>query len=405
MVLKIVIQRVIDYQRQKINRFGAGLQRELLPDLPALQSHALIVSGIRRCGKSTLLKQLLEKEQEKVLFLSFDDPRLSDFELSDFQLLDEIIENKKYEILFFDEIQVIGKWELYIRQKLDEGFRVAVTGSNASLLSRELGTKLTGRHISKELFPFSYREFLQFKNLEANEKSFQKYTDSGGFPEFLKTNNPDVLSELFENILTRDIIVRYGIRDARLLRNLAVYLISNAGNLVTANKLTQSLGAKTATTILEYFSFLEDTYLLSFMPKFSYSIKVQMVNPKKVYVIDSGLLQVASNSFTDDKGRILENMVFCELQRKRKNLYYFNENGSECDFVVMQNEKFEQVIQVCYEMTPENSKREINGLNNVMDFFKTDKGIILTFNQHDAYMHAGKRVEIIPVWQWLTQNP
>jgi len=404
MVQKIIIQRVIDYQQEKTNRFGTGLQRELLPDLPALQSHALILSGIRRCGKSTLLKQLLEKEREKVLFLSFDDPRLSNFELSDFELLDEIIEKQKYEVLFFDEIQVVKKWELYIRQKLDEGFRIAVTGSNATLLSRELGTKLTGRHIRKELFPFSYREFLQFKSLEANSKSFQKYADSGGFPEFIKTNNPDVLSELFENILNRDIIVRYGIRDAKLLRNLAVYLFSNTGNLVTANKLTQPLGAKTAATVLEYFSFLENTYLLSFVPKFSYSLKVQMVNPKKVFVIDPGLLQVASNSFTDDKGHILENIVFCELQRKQKNLFYFNEEGSECDFVVMKNEKCEHVIQVCYEMSPENAKREIKGLNHAMDFFKTNNGIILTFNQHDAYMHNGKRVEVMPVWKWLTQN-
>lgn len=402
MLQQIIIQRIIDYQQQKTKRFGTGLKREVLADLPVLQSHALIVSGIRRCGKSTLLKQLLEKEQEKVLFLNFDDPRLSNFELSDFELLDEIIENKKYEILFFDEIQVVTGWELYIRQKLDEGFRVAVTGSNASLLSRELGTKLTGRHINKELFPFSYREFLQFKSLEANEKSFRKYTDAGGFPEFLKTNNPDVLSELFENILNRDIIVRYGIRDAKLLRNLAVYLISNAGNLVTANKLTQPLGAKNASTVLDYFSFLEDTYLLSFMPKFSYSLKIQMVNPKKVYVIDSGLLQVASNSFTDDKGHILENMVFCELRRKRKTVFYFNENGAECDFTVMQKDKFEQVIQVCYELTAENREREIKGLNAAMDFFKTDNGIILTFNQRDAYIHNGKRIEIYPVWQWLT---
>jgi predicted AAA+ superfamily ATPase len=404
MVQQIVIQRVIDYQKQRNNRFGTGLQRELLPDLPSLQSHALIVSGIRRCGKSTLLKQLLEKEQKKVLFLNFDDPRLSNFELSDFELLDEIIKNNRYEVLFFDEIQVIDKWELYIRQKLDEGFRVVVTGSNASLLSRELGTKLTGRHISKELFPFSYREFLQFKNFEASDKSFQKYADLGGFPELLKTNNADVLAELFENILTRDIIVRYGIRDAKLLKNLAVYLISNAGNLVTANKLAPALGAKTTTTILEYFSFLENTYLISFLPKFGYSIKAQMVNPKKVYVIDSGLLQVTSNSFRDDKGHILENMVFCELKRRRKNLFYFNESGSECDFVVLQNEKFEQVIQVCYEITTENSKRELNGLNNAMEFFKTTNGIILTFNQCDAYMYNGKKIEIMPVWQWLTQS-
>ena len=401
MVQQIIIQRVIDYQKQKTDRFGTGLKRELLLALPSLQSHALIVSGIRRCGKSTLLKQLIEKERKEVLFLNFEDPRLSNFELSDFELLDSIIENRKYEVLYFDEIQVVDRWELYIRQKLDEGFSIVITGSNASLLSRELGTKLTGRHVNKELFPFSYREFLQFKNLESNDKSFQKYTDSGGFPEFLKTKNPDVLTELFENILNRDIIVRYGIRDAKLLRNLTVYLISNAGNLVTANKLVHLLGAKSSATILEYFSFLEDTYLLSFIPRFSYSLKVQMVNPRKVYVIDSGLLQVTSNSFTDNKGHILENIVFCELRRKHKNLFYFNENNAECDFIVMENNNFKVAIQVCYELTAENRNREMNGLNSAMDFFKTKNGVILTYNQRDAYMHNGNRVKIMPVRQWL----
>jgi predicted AAA+ superfamily ATPase len=391
-------------QRQKLDRQTLGLERELLLKLPDLDTHALIISGVRRCGKSTILMQLLKQRTQPVLYLNFDDLRIYGFVLKDFQLLDKIIEYNKSEVLFFDEIQVVEGWELYIRQKLDEGFRVFVTGSNATMLSRELGTKLTGRHITKELFPFSYREFLQFKNLEHNAKSLQKYMKTGGFPQFVKTNNTDILLELFTDILNRDIIVRYGIRDAAALKRLAVYLVSNTGNLVTAGKLQQPLSIKSSATILEYFSFLEDTYLLSFMPKFSYSLKVQAVNPRKVYVVDTGLLQVASNSFTDNKGLILENLVFNELRRQTKHLYYFNENGSECDFVVMKNEKLQQVIQVCYEMTTENSEREINGLNSAMDFFKTDNGVILTFNQHDAYMHNGKRVEIMPVWEWLKEN-
>jgi predicted AAA+ superfamily ATPase len=394
------IEEVITLQRQKLNRQSVGLERELLPKLPDLDTHALIISGIRRCGKSTMLTQILKQKKQPVLYLNFDDPRLYDFVLKDFQLLDKVIEEHKAAYLFFDEIQVVKGWELYIRQKLDEGFRLFVTGSNATMLSRELGTKLTGRHITKELFPFSYREFLQFKSLENNEKSFQKYMKTGGFPQFLKTNNTDILSELFTDILNRDIIVRYGVRDTAALKRLAVYLVSNAGNLVTAGKLQQPLSIKSSATIMEYFSFLEDTYLLSFMPKFSYSLKVQLVNPRKIYVVDTGLLQIVSNSFTEDKGHILENLVFNELRRKTKELYYFNEKGAECDFVVMKNEKLEQVIQVCYEMTPENSEREMTGLNNAMDFFKTDKGIILTLNQQDAYMHNGKRVEIVPVWQW-----
>ena len=397
------IQEVISSQRQKLERQSYGLEREILPNLPDLDTHALIISGIRRCGKSTVLTQLLKQKKQPSLYLNFDDPRLYGFELKTFQLLDKIIEDSKSEALFFDEIQVVEGWELYIRQKLDEDFRVYVTGSNATMLSRELGTKLTGRHISKELFPFSYREFLSFKSLENNEKSLQKYMQTGGFPQFVKTGNTDILIELFTDILNRDIIVRHGIRDAAALKRLAVYLVSNSGNLVTAGKLQQPLGIKSSATILEYFSFLEDTYLLAFMPKFSYSFKVQLVNPRKIYVVDTGLLQVASKSFTEDKGHILENIVFCELRRQGKELFYFNENGVECDFVVMKNEKIEQVIQVCYELLPENREREIRGLKEAMDFFKINKGLIVTFNQSDAFMYNGNRIEVLPAHEFLSE--
>ena len=404
MIQQSILQQVIDSQKKKMLRLGTGFEREGLSNMPALQSHTLIVTGIRRCGKSTLLKQMINADDSKKLFLSFEDPRLFNFELSDFEILDNIIENSNSETLFLDEIQVVDGWELYVRQKLDEGFRVAVTGSNASLLSRELGTKLTGRHISKELFPFSYHEFLGFKALQANEKSLQKYMDTGGFPEFLKTNNTDILTELFYDILNRDIIVRHGIRDARALKNLAVYLVSNTGNLVTASKLQQPLSIKTAATVLEYFSFLEDSYLVGFMPKFSYSLKVQMVNPRKIYVIDPGIINVASTAFTENKGLLLENLIYWELRRQGKELYYFNENKAECDFVVLKNEKLEQVIQVCYELLPENREREIRGLTEAMDFFKTDNGFIISFNQRDAFIYNGKRIEVLPAWDFLTKQ-
>jgi predicted AAA+ superfamily ATPase len=278
---------------------------------------------------------------------------LFDFELANFKLLDNIIKTTQKKTLFFDEIQVVKGWELYIRQKLDEGFKVVVTGSNASLLSRELGTKLTGRHITKELFPFSYEEFLSFKSLKSGAASFQKYIDSGGFPEYVKTKNDDILINLFSDILNRDIIVRHGIRDVRSLKSLAIYLASNVANLVSASGLQQPSGLKTP-TLLDYFSFLQDAYLIDFMPKFSYSLKVQSVNPKKIFVIDSGIIKIVSASFSEDYGRILENLIYWELRRKWKDLYYFSENGKECDFVITSNGKVEQLIQVCYELTQEN---------------------------------------------------
>ena len=400
MIQQAVIQQIIAIQKQKTHRQNIGLQRDILPLLPHIQTHALIISGIRRCGKSTLLLQLLKTNEKDALYLNFEDPRLVGFELTDFQLLDNIITTLKANVLFFDEIQVVQGWELYVRQKLDEGFRVIITGSNASLLSRELGTKLTGRHVTKELFPFSYNEFLSFKSLHSDVRSLQKYMDTGGFPEYLQTNNSDILIALFHDLLTRDIIVRHGIRDVRALKRLAVYLVSNVGNLVTANKLQQPLGIKTP-TLLEYFSFLEDAYLINFMPKFSYSLKVQSVNPRKIYVIDPGIIKVASTSFTCDYGHLLENLIYWKLRRSGEELYYFNENGHECDFVVTKNGKITQLVQVCYQLTPENREREQCGLQEAMTFFNTDNGVIITYNQKDVYMQDGKSIKIIPAHEYL----
>jgi predicted AAA+ superfamily ATPase len=397
MIRQETIRQVIESQKSKLRADSSSLKRELLPALPNLNTHALIISGIRRCGKSTLLLQMLKQKHRNALYLNFEDPRLFGFELADFQLLDAIILKTNAKNLFFDEIQIINGWEWYVRQKLDEGYRIVITGSNASMLSRELGT---GRHISKELFPFSYTEFLSFNRFKASVNSWQKYTEKGGFPEVVKTGNSDILAALFSDILNRDIAVRHGIRDMSSLKRLSAYLVSNAGSLVSARKLLQPLGIQSSTTILEYFSFLEDCYLINFMPKFSYSPKAQAINPKKIFVIDPGILSVASQSFSPNKGHLLENLVYWHFRRQGKELFYFHEKHGECDFVVFKNGKFELAVQVCYELTLENSMREKNGLNEALDFFGSDNGVILTFNQKDAYIRNGKKIEIKPAWEF-----
>jgi len=405
MIQQESIRKVIETQKGKIRLNSGSLKRELLPSLPNLNTHALIISGIRRCGKSTLLLQMLKQKHKNALYLNFEDPRLYGFELADFQLLDLIIKDTNAERLFFDEIQIINGWERYVRQKLDENYRVVITGSNASMLSRELGTKLTGRHITKELFPFSYTEFLSFNSFKAGAASWQKYAEIGGFPEFVKTGNLDILAALFSDILSRDIAVRHGIRDILSLKRLSVYLVSNVGSLVSARKLLQLLGFQSSTTILEYFSFLEDCYLINFMPKFSYSPKAQSINPKKIFVIDPGILSVASQSFFPNKGRLLENLVYWHFRRQGKELFYFQEKRGECDFVIFNRGKFELAVQVCYELTLENSAREKTGLNEALDFFGSNNGVILTFNQRDAYIRNGKPIEIKPVWELVGFSP
>lgn len=400
MLLKTEIEQAIESQQQHRLTQKTYL-RQMLGKIKILPNFALVVSGIRRSGKSTLLTQLIEKqEQNSYLFFNFDTPKLFNFEFSDFALLDEIIANNpQIQTLYFDEIQVIEDWEVYVRGKLDQGFQVVVTGSNASLLSRELGTKLTGRHISKELFPFSFVEFCEFLNKKKNAESVEDYLQQGGFPQYLQFNEDEILNSLINDILYRDIIVRFGIRDERSMKRLLLFLAGNVGNLITAGKLKKSLEVKSTATVQEYLSHLEQAYVIQMLPKFAYSYKVQLANPRKVYFIDNGLQRVISPSFNQDLGRKLENAVFWELRRQFSEIYYYNENHKECDFVVCQNSTPVQLIQVCWQLNAENLVRERDGLLDSMNFFGFEQGVIITLDQTDKMIVDGKTIEILPFWE------
>lgn len=399
MLLKSEIKQAIETQKQQLT--GQTYPRQMLEKIKILPNFALVVSGIRRSGKSTLLAQLIEKQQQNsYLFLNFDTPKLFDFEFGDFALLDEIIaENKKIKTLYFDEIQVVEGWEIYVRGKLDQNFQVVVTGSNASLLSRELGTKLTGRHISKELFPFSFVEFCEFLGKQNNANAVEDYLQQGGFPQYLQLGEDEILNALINDILYRDIIVRFGIRDERSMKRLLLFLAGNIGNLITAGRLKQSLEVKSTATVQEYLSHLEQAYVIQMLPKFAYSYKVQLANPRKVYFIDNGLQRVISPSFSPDLGRKLENAVFWELRRQFAELYYYNENHKECDFVVCQNSMPVQLIQVCWQLNAENIVRERDGLLDAMNFFGFEQGKIITLNQEDKMIIDGKTIEVLPFFQ------
>jgi hypothetical protein len=391
----------VELQKARFATRNIGLKRELVPATQSLSSHALIISGVRRCGKSTLLMQMIkELDDTSVFFLNFESPQLYEFTLLDFARLDNIIARKEAKILFFDELQLVEGWEMYIRQKLDEGFQVVITGSNASLLSKELRTRLTGRHIMQELFPFSYTEFLAFLQLSPCAESLTRYMQTGGFPEFVKNGDEEQLSTLFDDILIRDIVTRYGIKDIKSLHRLANYLISNIGNRISATKLKQPLSIGATSTVLSWFSHLELSYLVSFLPMFSHSTKALLINPRKVYAIDLGLVNVISATLTEDAGRKLENLVFLHLRRKYTELYYFDEKG-ECDFVAMKNGQVIELVQVCYELTPDNLQRELNGLLKAMRFFKQQKARIVTFNNSDSIEEDGYKIEVIPAYKYL----
>ena len=400
MLLKSTIRLVVEAQKESITKLQTSLPREAFELLPELAAHVLIVSGIRRCGKSTLLFQLLRDKYKDALYLNFEDPRLYEFNKKDFTQLDELIREGNYKVLLFDELQVIPEWEKYVRQKLDEQYKVVVTGSNASLLSRELGTKLTGRHITKELFPFSYTEYCSFIKEIPNYINLENYLQSGGFPEFLKNKSEEILQTLFDDILVRDIAVRYHIRDLKSLQRLALYLVSNTGKLLTANRIKSLFEIASTSTMMEYLSHLEFAYLFSFVPKFSFSIRKQMINPRKVYAIDTGFINANSSSFTEDKGRKFENLIFLHLRRQEKEIYYFEEKG-ECDFVVFRKGSIFKVIQVCYDLSQSNLKRELDGLMAAIKFFQLKEGFIITPNQKELMMIDNCTIHILPAHEWM----
>jgi len=395
------IETIASEQKERLLASDSGMIREALASLTDTSTHALIISGIRRCGKSTLLHQYLLKQSGEFFYFHFEDIRLYNFQTNDFKLLDTVINNSGAKILFFDEIQSVKGWELFVRQKLDAHFKVVITGSNASLLSREFGTKLTGRHITKELFPFSYREFINFKRLKPSFDSLVAYMQNGGFPEFLQHGNIDTLKMLIDDIVYRDIVVRHSVKDASSVKRLLSYLLYNAANLTSPSKLTSVAGVKSSTTVLEYFSYFEDAYLIAQMHKFSYSAKAQALAPKKIYVCDAGLIRAGAVLLSENYGYFLENMVFIHLRRKQETMYYYNDHDKECDFVIVRHNKPIAAIQVCWELTSDNEEREINGLTDAMRSFNLNKGMIVTANQRDTLMLDDLEISIVPAFEFF----
>lgn len=402
MIYKNDLEEVMQAQQARIAH-DKSFPREALASIQTDATPvATIITGVRRCGKSTLVEQLMARYPEDSLLLNFDVPRLYGFQLDDFRRLDTIIADKGCRHLFFDEIQVVEGWELYINQKLQEGYQVVITGSNASLLSRELGTHLTGRHVDSVLYPFSYTEYCGIRNVQSSADTFNNYLTTGGFPAYIQWQDERLLNELANDILYRDILVRYNIRDEKPIKNLLLFVVANIGNRISATRVADAIGVKTANTVVDYLSYLENTYIIQLVPKFAYSYRAQLINPKKMYCIDTGLHSVLSPSASQDRGHKLENAVYLALKRQGYEVFYFEEERKECDFVLCRRNHPEAVVQVCLELNSENEARELGGLKQAMAFFGFTEGLILTDDQEDEIQQDGHTIHIVPVWKWLT---
>lgn len=397
MIEEEILQKIVVSQRNDLKEKDVGVKREVLKEISLHGSHIIILSGIRRSGKSTLLRQLM-KELENFYFFDFEDQQAFNFDLMDFEKLHSLFEKNfgKSENYFFDEIQNVNGWERFVRKLHDKGKKVVITGSNASLLSKELGTKLTGRHFRYEVFPFTYQEMLILFHKKTCKESFIDYIHSGGFPEFLKDQRQQLLQELFNDTITRDIVIRYGLRDTKVITSLATYLMTNTGKEFSYNKLKKLFGLGSVNTVIAYISYLEDCYLLFTVPRFDYSYKKQLINPKKVYGIDSGLGKAISASYSEDLGRILENLVFLHLRRKYKEIFYYK-GQAECDFVIKERGQITQAIQVCYSLSSTNLDRELGGLKEAMKKFHLKEGLLITLDGKDKF----ENIAVVPVWKWM----
>lgn len=398
MVLKSIIEACVADQRKQLMQTDLGVNRYALEKISLRKEFITIITGIRRSGKSTLMHQLMHQLDSDFAYFHFEDPRIFGFTVDDFTKLEEVLGEKSY--YFFDEIQNVPQWELFIRKLHDQGKTICITGSNASLLSKELGTRLTGRNITKELFPFDYVEYCRFNSWENNTESVTKFMNDGGIPLFIKTGETSYLHQLLRDILYRDIIARHGIRNGKVVEEITLYLISNIAKPYSLNGLKKIFELGSANSVSDYVSWLEDSYLFFTLPRFSWSLKSVAVNQKKIYSIDTGFARANSASFSSDAGRLFENMIYLSLRQKFNNLYYFREKG-ECDFVIKEKNTVTRVVQACYELNADNLKRELNGLKEAMDFFDLKEGTIVTMNQTDTFDEGDKKIRVVSANEWL----
>ncbi|MBI4182196.1 MAG: ATP-binding protein [Candidatus Aenigmarchaeota archaeon] len=411
MIAKSLLETVVRDQRQEFAALGKTVSRTMLHSMLAYRgTAACVVKGVRRCGKSTLLQQLMAaKYPDDFYYVNFDDERVADFTKEDFQpLMETLLEAfGKKTVIFFDEIQNVRGWELFVNRLLREGNRVFLTGSNAHLLSRELGTHLTGRHVDVELFPFSFAEFLRARGDEPRppwstaervrlKKALLDYLDRGGMPEAVVMENDQLAAQLLQDIMQKDILGRVSIRKPAEMRSVLRFLIANAGNPATVRSLMNNFGIRSANTLQKYIACAEDSYLVFTVRRFDRKIKRLDRSPRKVYCIDTGMVFRISPGVTERRDALLENAVAVHLKRLGKEAYYYR-GGGETDFVLPRDRL---ALQVCTEVTARNKERELRGLREGMRAIKATRGLILTLDQEET---RGK-VRMLPVWRWLLEQ-
>lgn len=407
--IKLLEDVAID-QFDGFSKKESGIERDIDFDEYLKTKQIVVISGIRRSGKSTLLRQFSEK-MEDFYYINFEDERLVDFTVDDFNnLLIIWKKNWKSNNVLIDEIQNVEKWELFVARLKAEGYKVFITGSNSKLLSSEFATRLTGRYSMIKLYPFSFKEFLFYKNIKFNKitsdakadilKMFDEYLIEGGFPNHIILKDREFLETVYKDVIYKDIMARFKIKGIKRFREFTGFLFTNFTKEVNYNSIAKILEIKSSNSVIDYIEALEESYLIFELFKYDFSQKEQFRENKKIYVIDNGMRKKIAFYFSEDRGKFLENMVFIELKRRGKEAFYFKDKN-ECDFIIREKEKITEAIQVCSELNGSNEKREFSGLIDAAKSFDIKEGLILTENQEEEKNINGIDIKIMPMWKWL----
>lgn len=411
---KVLISQNKHWESSYKNIYSRDIFDKLLNNLQT--KHIQVLQGIRRSGKSTLFKLLINHlsrtvDPKEILYVNLDDPFFIKYS-NDPTCFYEVIQNaqkltnKNIKYLFLDEIQAINGWERYVKSAYDsqEFQKIFITGSNSTLLNNDLATLLSGRYISCNVYPLSFKEILKINEidsyLELNKNlpnvlnivdSMMKY---GSFVEVYDAADEfkrDILKTYYETVLLKDCVANNQIRDIKSFKELSFYALTNLTSLYSYSSIAKALNINDKSA-KEYISYLEDSYLFYELKLYSYSLKEQQNNKKKLYVSDNGFMELGFN-FSSNFGKLLENLVFSELLKANYEIYYYNKNF-ECDFIAKKDDKT-IAIQVCYELNDQNRKRELNGLLKLP--VQTDEKYIITYNQNDRI----EDINITSFWEFF----
>ncbi|MBZ1345221.1 MAG: ATP-binding protein [Candidatus Nealsonbacteria bacterium] len=422
MIKNIILQHKLEQEkflskeyitREKLNFAKKFLDKDLIK----------VITGPRRSGKSVFSILLLKRKE--FAYLNFDDENLLKFKNYD-EIVKTILEvYPKSKYVLFDEIQNLENWEFFVNKLQRRGYNLILTGSNAKLLSKELGTVLTGRYIPIEIFPFSFKEFLITKNFEIKKEYLEipetkgkifnyldNYLKNGGFPEVVVKNleAKDYLETLFDAILLKDVVKRYGVRFSQKIYDLAIYLVSNFSSEFSFTKLKNILNFRSVNTVQNYLRYLEEAYLVFSLDRFSFKTKEQIRSPRKIYLVDNGFILAKSFQFSQNIGKLMENLVLVEILRRgcelNKDIFYYKtRNERKIDFILKEGLKIKKLIQVCYDPNDlDTQKRELKSLVEASEELNCNDLLIITWDYEGDKWFKGKKIKFIPLWKWLISD-